>query len=318
MSETTTARVVIATRESRLALWQAEHVRNAIVAAHPDCEVVIDGMTTQGDRILDQTLSKVGGKGLFVKELESALLAGSADIAVHSLKDVPMSLAPGLALAAIMVREDARDAFVSNRYDSLDAMPDGAVVGTASLRREAQMRAAHPRLEVLPVRGNVNTRLDKLDRGDFDAILLASAGLIRLGLAARIRMHLDPVFSVPAPGQGALAIEIDASRHDLIALLRPLHDRRTALAVIAERAVSRTLGGNCTIPLGAYATWSSDDRLAISAVLGRPDGSLLVSASDQAVIEGAEEVGTIAADALGRRVGERLIEQGGLALIDAL
>lgn len=306
-------RLVIASRESRLAMWQAEHVRSALQRLAPSCEIVIDGMTTQGDRILDQSLAKVGGKGLFVKELEAALLEGRADLAVHSLKDVPMTLADGLALAAILEREDARDAFVSNRYASPDELPPGAVVGTSSLRREAQIRAAYPHVAVVPVRGNVGTRLDKLDRGDFDAILLAAAGLIRLGLESRIRMRFDPVDSLPSPGQGALAIEVDAKRSDLIALLAPLHDEKTALAVMAERAVSRALGGNCTMPLGAHASWLDDGRLALSALLGRPDGSRIVTENQSAVVHAIDE-----AEALGCRVGEHLIAQGGLALIEPL
>jgi hydroxymethylbilane synthase len=316
-------RLVIATRESDLALWQAEHVRAAIRAAHPAIDVVIDGMTTQGDRILDRSLSKVGGKGLFVKELEAALLEGRADLAVHSLKDVPMTLASGMALGAILAREDASDAFVSGRYASPDELPEGAIVGTSSLRRESQFRAAYPHVKVLPVRGNVNTRLAKLDRGDFDAILLASAGLIRLGFASRIRARFDKTRCIPSPGQGAVAIEIDASRHDLIACLAPLHDRRTALAVLAERAVSRALGGDCTIPLGAHATWTADDRLALSAVLGKPDGTLIVKAAGEATIAGEGDdagagAGVAAAEALGRDVGDRLIAQGGATLIAAL
>ena len=314
---TSIKRLVIATRESDLALWQARHVRDAILEAHPEIDVVIDGMTTQGDRILDRSLSKVGGKGLFVKELEAALLEGRADLAVHSLKDVPMSLEPGMALGAILEREDATDAFVSSRYASPDDLPDGAVVGTSSLRRESQFRSAHPHVRVLPVRGNVNTRLAKLDRGDFDAILLASAGLIRLGFEERIRARLDKVRCIPSPGQGAVAIEIDASRGDLIACLAPLHHRRTALAVVAERAVSRALGGDCTIPLGAHATWTADDRLSLSAVLGRPDGTLLVKGASEATIA-SDNDGVAAAEALGRVVGDRLIEQGGAKLIAAL
>ena len=294
-------------------MWQAEHVRSALQRLHPGCEVVIDGMTTQGDRILDQSLAKVGGKGLFVKELESALIEGRADIAVHSLKDVPMTLASGLTLAAILVREDARDAFVSNLHASPRELPPGAVVGTSSLRRESQFRAAYPHVKVEPIRGNVGTRLDKLDRGDFDAILLAAAGLLRLGLESRIRMRIDPHDSLPSPGQGALAIEIDAKRDDLMALLAPLNDHATALAVMAERAVSRALGGNCTMPLGAYATWVDDDHLALSALLARPDGSRIVTANESQVVHAIED-----AEALGRRVGERLIAQGGLDLIESL
>ena len=324
-----TDRLVIATRESRLAMWQAEYIRDALRGLYPTCDVVIDGMTTQGDQILDRTLSKVGGKGLFVKELEAALLEGRADLAVHSLKDVPMSLADGLRLAAIPVREDASDAFVSNRYAKPDDLPPGAVVGTASLRREAQFRASYPHVHIVPVRGNVGTRLDKLDRGDFDAMLLATAGLVRLGLASRIRCRMDIEICVPSPGQGALAIEIADDRPDLLERLARLHDRRTGLAVYAEREVSRTLGGNCTMPLGAHATWEGDGRLALSAVLGRPDGSVLMNAFDSAVFRDGDAGGqadardvagdeVAAAEALGRRVGELLIEQGALTLIDAL
>ena len=310
-------RVVIATRESRLAMWQAEHIRDELKRLHPDVEVVIDGMTTQGDQILDRSLSKVGGKGLFVKELESALLEGRADLAVHSLKDVPMTLADGLVLAVIPPREDARDAFVSNLHASPDALPPGTVVGTSSLRRESQFRAMYPHVHIVPVRGNVGTRLDKLDRGDFDAMLLATAGLVRLGLESRIRLRMAPEQSLPSPGQGALAIEIGADRPDLVALLAPLHDRPTALAVLAERAVSRTLGGNCTMPLGAYARWISPDRLSLSAILGRPDGSLLVTASSSASLDPAADE-TVAAEALGRSVGESLLAQGAAALIESL
>jgi hydroxymethylbilane synthase len=317
-SPTPVTRVVIATRESRLAMWQAEHVRDEIRRLHPHVEVVIDGMTTQGDQILDRTLSKVGGKGLFVKELESALLEGRADIAVHSLKDVPMTLEPGLRIGAILPREDATDAFVSGRYASPADLPQGAVLGTSSLRREAQFRAAWPHVKIVPVRGNVGTRLDKLDRGDFDAMLLASAGLIRLGLASRIRMRLDPSTSLPSPGQGALAIEIDARRTDLLALLAPMHDPASALAVMAEREVSRTLGGNCTMPLGAYATWVGAGRLELSAILGRPDGTLLLNASKSASIAIDARDGVDRAEALGRAVGTSLIDQGGLGLIEGL
>ena len=299
-------------------MWQAEHVRDALTRHHPGLDVVIDGMTTQGDRILDRTLSKVGGKGLFVKELESALLDGRADLAVHSLKDVPMALAPGLVMAAIPPREDASDAFVSNRHASPDDLPHGAVVGTASLRRESQFRAAWPHVRIVPVRGNVGTRLDKLDRGDFDAMLLATAGLVRLGLEPRIRQRMDPEISVPSPGQGALGIEIADGRPDLVELLTPLHHRVTALAVLAERSVSRNLGGNCTMPLGAHATWTSPDRLTLSAVLGRPDGTLLMSASGSAVVAGHPGDELAAVEALGLQVAEQLIGQGALSLIEAL
>ena len=310
-------RLVIASRESRLALWQAGHVRDALIALYPDCEVVIDGMTTEGDRILDQSLAKVGGKGLFVKELETALASGRCDIAVHSLKDVPMTLAPQFALAAILPREDARDAFVSNRYVSPHDLPHGARVGTSSLRREAQLRARFPHLVVAPVRGNVDTRLAKLDRGEFDAILLAVAGLLRLGLEARIRMRLDPADSLPSAGQGALAIEIAAGRDDLHRWLRPLHDPATAIAVTAERAVSRALGGNCTMPLGAHATWLAERSLHLSALFARPDGTATVSAEASAGIDRLDESAARSmAEALGNQVGERLMAQGALRLIE--
>ena len=310
-------RLVIASRESRLALWQAGHVRDALIALYPDCEVVIDGMTTEGDRILDQSLAKVGGKGLFVKELETALASGRCDVAVHSLKDVPMTLAPEFALAAILPREDARDAFVSTRYASPHDLPHGARVGTSSLRREAQLRARFPHLVVAPVRGNVDTRLAKLDRGEFDAILLAVAGLIRLGLEARIRMRLDPADSLPSAGQGALAIEISAGRDDLLRWLRPLHEPATAIAVTAERAVSRALGGNCTMPLGAHATWADQRSLRLAALFARPDGTATVSAEASAVIDRLDERAALSsAEALGNQVGERLIEQGALRLIE--
>jgi hydroxymethylbilane synthase len=220
--------LVIASRESRLAMWQAEHVRCALHKLYPSCDVKILGMTTRGDQILDRTLSKVGGKGLFVKELENALAEGRADLAVHSLKDVPMELPPGFTLSTIMEREDPRDAFVSNAYDSLAALPAGSVVGTSSLRREAMLRVRYPQLVVQPLRGNLDTRLAKLDRGDYAAIILAAAGLKRLGLGDRIRAHLDPDDSLPAAGQGALGIEIRAGRPELEAWLAPLHHEHTA------------------------------------------------------------------------------------------
>jgi len=308
------ARVVIATRESRLALWQAEFVKTALERIHPGLEVAIAGMTTQGDRILDVSLSKAGGKGLFVKELEVALLEERADLAVHSLKDVPMTLAPGLVLGAVLAREDARDAFVSNRHASLDDLPDGAIVGTSSLRREAQIRAAHPRVRIEALRGNVNTRLAKLDAGQYDAIILAAAGLIRLGMPERIRAFIEPACSLPSPGQGALGIEIRSARRDLLALLAPLHDAPTALATFAERAVSRTLGGNCTMPLAAYATWVGS-RLALRAVLGRPDGSLLLAANGDETLSPDSDDAVPRAEALGARVGAALIAQGGLAVV---
>ncbi|MGC0049743.1 hydroxymethylbilane synthase, partial [Ralstonia pseudosolanacearum] len=249
-------KLVIASRESRLAMWQAEYVRAALQKYYPACDVSILGMTTRGDQILDRSLAKVGGKGLFVKELEVALAEGRADLAVHSLKDVPMELPPGFVLSAILEREDPRDAFVSNDYADLAALPAGAVVGTSSLRREASLRARFPHLVIQPLRGNLDTRLSKLDRGDYAAIILAAAGLKRLGLSERIRAVIAPETSLPAAGQGALGIESRVDRHDVQAWLAPLHHAPTALAVTAERAVSRQLGGSCQVPLAAFAQWT--------------------------------------------------------------
>jgi hydroxymethylbilane synthase len=246
-------KIVIATRESQLALWQAEHVKARLMELHPGLEVELLGMTTQGDQILDSPLSRIGGKGLFVKELETAMAEGRADLAVHSIKDVPMDLPPGFELAAISKREDPRDAFVSRKYASLGDLPAGARVGTSSLRRQVQLRAAFPTLDVDTLRGNVNTRLRKLEEGQYDAILLAAAGLKRLGLNAHIRAILSPEESLPAVGQGALGIEIRSGRPDLAALLAPLNDAETSACVRAERAMSRMLHGGCQAPIGGYA-----------------------------------------------------------------
>lgn len=265
------ARLVIATRESRLALWQANHVRDRLLALYPGCDVRLLGMTTVGDQVLDRPLNEIGGKGLFTKELEVALADGRADLAVHSLKDVPMALPEGFELAAVMRREDPRDAFVSPRFASLDALPQGAKVGTSSLRRAAQLAERRPDLAILALRGNLDTRLRKLDAGDYDAILLAAAGLKRLGLADRIREVMPPTTSLPAPGQGALGIEIVSGRAELRAWLAPLVDRRTWLEVTAERSVSRALGGSCRIPLAAYAVVQPDGRLKLDALLATDD-----------------------------------------------
>lgn len=246
---------IIATRESRLAMWQAEHVRDAL-AARFGLPVELLGMTTRGDQILDRALSKVGGKGLFVKELETALEEGRAHLAVHSLKDVPMDLPGGFVLAAVWEREDPRDAFVSNRHASLDELPQGAIVGTSSLRRVTQLLAARPDLRIEPLRGNLDTRLRKLDEGGFDAIVLAAAGLMRLGLAERIRCRFEPAQMIPAAGQGALGLEVREDAQALCALLQQTIHLPTYLAVQAERAVSRSLGGSCSMPLAAHATWA--------------------------------------------------------------
>ncbi|HSJ80154.1 MAG TPA: hydroxymethylbilane synthase, partial [Thiobacillus sp.] len=255
--------LTIASRESALAMWQAEHIRDRLAALHPGYTVNILGMTTRGDQILDVTLSKIGGKGLFVKELEVALEAGQADLAVHSMKDVPMELPPGFELAVIGEREDPRDAFVSNQYARLSDLPPGGVVGTSSLRREAQLRARYPHLTVKPLRGNVGTRLKKLDEGQYDAILLAAAGLKRLGLGDRIKSLLSVEDSIPAAGQGALGIEIRSGNSEVAAMLATLNHPETAACVRAERQVSRVLGGSCQVPLGAHAVLE-DGRLVLN------------------------------------------------------
>ena len=263
--------LTIATRESRLAMWQAQHVKALLEQLGH--QVSLLGMTTLGDQILDRTLSKVGGKGLFVKELEVALDEGRADLAVHSLKDVPMELPEGFCLACVMEREDPRDAFVSNRYANLAALPQGAVVGTSSLRRVALLRAVRPDLKIEPLRGNLDTRLRKLDEGQYDAIVLAAAGLKRLGLSERIRGTFEPAQMLPSAGQGALGIEVRSARGDVIAALAPLAHQKTWLAVAAERAVSRAMGGSCSMPLAAFATLDGD-VLTIDAAWGDPDGVL--------------------------------------------
>ncbi|MFS2016328.1 hydroxymethylbilane synthase, partial [Massilia sp. CT11-108] len=255
-------------------MWQATHVRDRLAALYPQCQIDILGMTTRGDQILDKTLSKVGGKGLFVKELEVAMADGRAHLAVHSLKDVPMELPEGFELAAILEREDPRDAFVSNDFDSLAALPSGSIVGTSSLRRQALIAARYPQLVIKPLRGNLDTRLGKLDRGDYAAIILAAAGLKRLGLTRRIRAYLEPEDSLPAAGQGAMAIEIlsgNAAGFDVRALLAPLNHTQTAQAVQAERKVSQLFGGSCQIPLAAHATVDGD-TLHLRAMVATPDG----------------------------------------------
>ena len=301
---TTTAPWIIATRESRLALWQAEHVRDLLstLSARP---VTLLGMTTKGDQILDRSLSKVGGKGLFVKELEVALEEGRAHLAVHSLKDVPMELPEGFVLSTVMTREDPRDALVSPRYDSLNALPPRAVVGTSSLRRLVQLKALRPDLRIEPLRGNLDTRLKKLDDGHYDAIVLAAAGLKRLGLAQRIRQVIDPADMLPAAGQGALGLEIRSTQHDLAALLQPLNHLPTRLATLAERAVSRALGGSCSMPLAAHGSWQADGQLSLSALLGHPERDGLLRAQTLGRPETDAQ-----AEGLGQRVAQALLDQG--------
>ena len=264
-----TPKVVIATRESRLAIWQAEHVK-ALLETRLGWQVELLGMTTLGDQILDRSLSKIGGKGLFVKELETALADGRADLAVHSLKDVPMDLPDGFALACVLEREDPHDAFVSNRFASLAELPQGAVVGTSSLRRLVLLKALRPDLVIEPLRGNLDTRLRKLDEGQYDGIVLAAAGLKRLKLQSRIRHTFSPADMLPAAGQGALGIEVRADRADLIDALATLAHPPTWLAVTAERTVSRAMGGSCSMPLAAFVTAGSDDTLRLDAAWGEP------------------------------------------------
>ena len=289
-------------------MWQAEHVREKLAVLYPQCQVEILGMTTRGDQILDRTLSKVGGKGLFVKELEVAIAERRADLAVHSLKDVPMTLPEGFRLAAVLEREDPRDAFVSNDYGSLDALPAGAVVGTSSLRRQALIAARYPHLAVKPLRGNLDTRLAKLDRGEYAAIILAAAGLKRLGLPQRIRAFLEPEASLPAPGQGAMAIEIHSEREDLLQWLAPLNHEPTALAVAAERTVSRNFGGSCQIPLAAFAAIDGA-TMRLRAMIATPDGSRIAGAE----LNGPAD----APEALGARIAELLRQQDADAILAA-
>ena len=295
--------LVIATRESRLALWQAEHVQALLRQRGLSVELL--GMTTKGDQILDRTLSKVGGKGLFVKELEVALEEGHNHNAVHSLKDVPMELPAGFALACVMEREDPRDAFVSPHYASLAQLPQGAVVGTSSLRRQVLLHALRPDLKIVPLRGNLDTRLRKLDEGQYDAIVLAAAGLKRLKMDERIRSIFEPEEMLPAAGQGALGIEIRSDREDLRLALQSLVDMPTWLRVTAERAVSRGMGGSCSVPLAAYATLEGD-TLFIRAAWGDPEGKLpLVRAEQRAVVTTLAQ-----ADAVGLAIAQALQAAG--------
>ncbi len=305
----TPGKLVIATRASRLALWQAYHVRDRLRQLYPQCDVSLLEMTTRGDQILDRSLSKVGGKGLFVKELETALLDGRADLAVHSLKDVPVELTLPFALPVILERDDPRDAFVSNHYASLDELPEGAVVGTSSLRRESQVRAAYPHLQVKPLRGNLDTRLGKLDRGDFDAIILAAVGLRRLELHDRIRCCLEPEQSLPAAGQGALGIEIIAERTDLAQWLAPLQCDVSTARAQAERAVSRVLGGSCQVPLAAFAQVTSN-QIQVDALVAEPDGSLVITAQGHGPVDQAT--------ALGEQVARELLQKGAQSILDRL
>jgi len=306
---TAPSKIIIASRESRLAMWQAVHVQARLASLNPDCEVVILGMTTKGDQILDRPLAEIGGKGLFIKELEVAMEEGRAHLAVHSMKDVPMVMPDGFALPVISARENPRDAFVSNRYASLDDLPAGAVVGTSSLRREAVLRAKYPQLAIKSLRGNLDTRLRKLDEGQYDAIILAAAGLIRLGLESRIRSVLTAEQSLPAPGQGALGIEILAGDATMAAVVAPLNDPETAHCVKAERAFSRALGGSCQVPLGGYAILDNG-QLWLRGFVATADGTEMVAGELRG--DPAED------ESLGRQLAESLRAQGAGAILEKL
>ena len=287
----------IATRQSPLALWQAQYVQSQLMACHPGLQVELVPMVTKGDIILDTPLAKVGGKGLFVKELELAMLDGRADIAVHSMKDVPVEFPEGLGLVTICERDDPRDAFVSNRYTSLAELPHGSVVGTSSLRRQCQLRQQRPDLQIRDLRGNVGTRLSKLDNGDYDAIILAVAGLKRLGLDSRIRAALTPEECLPAVGQGAVGIECRLDDHHTRELLAPLAHRETTLRVQAERAMNMRLEGGCQVPIGSYAELEGD-QLWLRALVGAPDGSQMVCGERRGPAASAESMGISLADEL--------------------
>lgn len=291
----------IATRQSPLALWQANFVKHQLETLHPGLRVELVPMVTKGDVILDSPLAKIGGKGLFVKELEAALLDGRADIAVHSMKDVPMEFPQGLGLSVICRREDPRDAFVSNKYAALADLPAGAVVGTSSLRRQCQLKQLRPDLQVHSLRGNVGTRLSKLDQGEYDAIILASAGLIRLGLAERIRSFIEVEQSLPAVGQGAVGIECRSDDLAVQQLLAPLADQQTTLCVLAERAMNRRLQGGCQVPIGGYAI-IENEQLWLRALVGELDGSQIIRAEGQGDLTAAEQLGT--------QIAESLLAQG--------
>ncbi|MFP5421782.1 MAG: hydroxymethylbilane synthase [Gammaproteobacteria bacterium] len=299
----------IATRKSALALWQAEHVKARLEQAHPGLKVSLVPMVSRGDKLLDAPLAKIGGKGLFVKELETAMLENQADIAVHSMKDVPMDFPEGLGLYCICEREDPRDAFVSNTYASLDALPAGSVVGTSSLRRQAQLLAHCPDLKIQFLRGNVNTRLAKLDAGEYDAIILAAAGLIRLGFEERIRSSISAEDSLPAGGQGAVGIECRTADSEIHALLAPLHHRDTALRVTAERALNKHLNGGCQVPIACYAVLEGE-QLWLRGLVGQPDGGLLLRAENRAPLAQAEQLGV--------QVAEALLAQGAAAILQAV
>jgi hydroxymethylbilane synthase len=299
-------KLTIASRESRLAMWQANHIKNLL--EQNGFEVDIIGMTTEGDRRLDVTLNEIGGKGLFIKELEQALLDGRADLAVHSMKDVPMEMGEDFRIVAITEREDVRDAFVSNNFENLESLPDGARVGTSSLRRQAQILKKFPKLQILPLRGNLDTRLRKLDDNEYDAIILAAAGLKRLGLENRIRSLIDTSIIVTSPGQGALGIEILRNRDDLVESLGTLTHIESTVCVMAERAFSRRLGGSCRLPIAAHAEILPREMFTMNVVLCMPDGSRMMTAKCKGPWRKLDELATQTAEAILKRGGKKIIE----------
>ena len=299
----------IATRKSPLAMWQAEYVRDRLMAIHPELNVELLGMTTQGDKILDSPLAKIGGKGLFVKELEQQMLDGGADIAVHSMKDVPVAFPDGLHLAVICEREDPRDAFVSNHFQSLDELPQGAKVGTSSMRRQCQLKALRPDLQILDLRGNVNTRLRKLDEGQYDAIILAAAGLIRLGFETRITQTMSTGISLPAIGQGAVGIECRSNDERINQLIAPLNDSATRTRVLAERAMNNRLEGGCQVPIAGHATLEGD-ALHLRGLVGSADG--------EKMIRGERRGPQTDAEAMGIELAEELLQNGAAEILNEL
>lgn len=302
-------KIIIATRKSQLAMWQAEFVKAELEQAHENLEVEFLAITTRGDKILDSPLAKIGGKGLFVKELEHAMLEGQADIAVHSMKDVPMHFPEGLCLGPICEREDPRDAFISNTYSTLDDLPEGAVVGTSSLRRQCQVQQARPDLVIKSLRGNVNTRLAKLDAGEFDAIILAAAGMIRLEMPERIRSFMAPELSLPACGQGAVGIELRSDDAETAALLSVLHHQQTSIQVTAERAMNTRLNGGCQVPIAGFAEIDGE-VIKMRGLVGSVDGAQMLYASGEAPLADAE--------ALGVRIADDLLSQGAAEILAAI
>ena len=302
-------KITIASRESPLAMWQAKHIKTQLNLLYPDLTIQIKGFKTQGDIILDKSLATIGGKGLFIKELEQALLNKDADLAVHSMKDLPMDIMEDFQLAAITKREDPRDAFISELYNSFDDLPAGSLVGTSSLRRQSQIKAKYPHLEISPLRGNLQTRLNKLKKGDYAAIVLAAAGLIRLGLKDKITMFLETNISIPAVGQGALGIEILSGNEELHTLIKPLNDENSARCVLAERMVSRSLAGSCTVPLGAYA-FIEKESLIINGFVATPDGNHFIHAETKG--DKAQFY------SLGESLSQLLIDQGAKELLSEL